>query len=72
MTNKKYHTNNVSTYKRNSFNKENNSQIDYMGSQYDYKSVMHFNSYAFSINRKPTIVDLQGKVIPTQVSTELI
>jgi len=48
------------------FNKKKKSQIDYMGSPYDYKSVMHYNSYAFSANRKPTIVDLNGKTIPTQ------
>jgi len=58
--------NNIAEDNHSQFAKKKKSQIDYMGSPYDYKSVMHYSSYAFSINRKPTIVDLQGKVIPTQ------
>ena len=72
MKNKKYDINNASTDGHSQFNKKKKSQIDYMGSPYDYKSVMHYNSYAFSSNGKPTIVDLNGKTIPTQVSTDLI
>jgi len=64
----KINFNNIAESMRYNFNKKSKYQIDYMGSPYDYKSVMHYNSYAFSINRKPTIVDLQGKVIPTQRS----
>lgn len=38
------------------FNKYNKETIDSLGTEYDYDSVMHYGSTAFSKNGKPTIV----------------
>ena len=52
---------------RYNFNKFSYSQIDSRGSPYDLGSVMHYNGYAFSNNGRPTIVDLRGNAVRTQV-----
>ena len=49
------------------FNKFSTSSVNSMGSAYDIGSVMHYNSYAFSSNGRPTITDLSGRPIRTQV-----
>ncbi|KAJ7370923.1 hypothetical protein OS493_028998 [Desmophyllum pertusum] len=38
------------------FNKYDRSKIDSLGTPYDYSSIMHYGSTAFSKNRRPTIV----------------
>jgi len=48
------------------FNKFSTSSVNSMGSAYDIGSVMHYNSYAFSSNGRPTITDLSGRPIRTQ------
>jgi len=35
---------------------------------YDVSSVMHYSSWAFSLNGKPTITDLDGNPLKTQAS----
>ena len=37
------------------FNKYSTSQIDSLGVAYDYESIMHYGSRAFSVNGYPTI-----------------
>ena len=36
--------------------------VDYQGFPYDYYSIMHYDSYAFSNNNLPTMVPLQPGV----------
>ena len=38
------------------FNKYGRNTIDSLGTPYDYGSVMHYDSYAFSANRRPIIL----------------
>lgn len=61
----------VTIYKQNimqgmayNFNKYGRDTIDSLGTPYDYASVMHYDSYAFSANRRPTILpNKQGVTI---------
>ena len=50
------------------FNKFSTNDINTRGGPYDFSSVMHYNSYAFSTNSRPTITDLRGNVLKTQVT----
>ncbi|KAL9973967.1 hypothetical protein ACROYT_G020494 [Oculina patagonica] len=45
------------------FNKYNKETIDSLGTEYDYDSVMHYGSTAFSKNGKPTIVATKPGVL---------
>ena len=46
---------------QHNFLKFSGDQINSYRSSYDTGSVMHYNSYAFSRNGKPTIVDKKSK-----------
>lgn len=47
--------NNIETSLRDQFDKYSLNMIDYLGTKYDYGSVMHYGPLAFSKNGKPTI-----------------
>ncbi|KAM7433977.1 hypothetical protein ABFA07_015862 [Porites harrisoni] len=51
---------NIKTGKSHNFKKYNRGTIDSLGSPYDYGSLMHYGSKAFSKNGKPTIVVKQS------------
>ncbi|CAH1269126.1 ASTL [Branchiostoma lanceolatum] len=51
---------------RYNFQKYTNREVNSLGSAYDLGSVMHYGSYAFSFNRRPTITDRSGRPIRTQ------
>ena len=39
---------------------------------YDYKSLMHYDSFSYSKNKLPTLITRKGDIIPIpQVATEL-
>jgi len=52
---------NISRGQQHNFLKFSGDQINSYRSSYDTGSVMHYNSYAFSRNGKPTIVDKKSK-----------
>ena len=44
--------------KEHNFNKYDNDTVTDYGISYDYGSVMHYSSYAFSKNDEPTIIPI--------------
>merc|ERR1712215_184723 len=54
--------NNIISNMKFNFNKYPRSTIDSLGTPYDYGSVMHYGSRAFSSNRRPTITPKQSGV----------
>lgn len=42
------------------FNKYPASEVDFAGGMYDFDSLMHYGNYAFSKNRKATLVALKN------------
>lgn len=49
---------NIQTGKKNSFKKYTNNELTQFNTAYDYMSIMHYNSHAFTKNGQPTIVTL--------------
>ncbi|XP_071106282.1 hatching enzyme 1.2-like [Haliotis cracherodii] len=56
---------NIQQGREHNFDKYTTTQVDTLGLQYDYESVMHYNAYSFAVDRrKPTIlVKQKGAVI---------
>lgn len=48
-----------STDRENNFDKFAQGKILHLGEPYDYGSIMHYGTHAFSSNAKPTIITLQ-------------
>ncbi|XP_068719278.1 zinc metalloproteinase nas-15-like [Montipora capricornis] len=53
---------NIEERAKHNFNKYGRQTIDSLGTKYDYGSVMHYGSKAFSKNKQPTIVAKQAGV----------
>ena len=53
---------NVQSGMEHNFNKYTTTQAGYGGTVYDYGSLMHYESTAFSKNGQPTIVPLQAGI----------
>ena len=51
----------LSTGQKENFNKYKNKDVDYLSTQYDYDSIMHYGKLAFSKNGQPTIKVIGGK-----------
>nr|CAD7445825.1 unnamed protein product [Timema bartmani] len=49
------------------FDKYDDSYITSYDTEYDYKSIMHYNGYAFSSNGQPTIQAISGDVSLGQI-----
>nr|XP_012227708.1 PREDICTED: astacin [Linepithema humile] len=56
------HWDNIKPGKEHNFNKYDNRTVTDYGIGYDYKSVMHYSSHAFSRNGEPTITPKKEKV----------
>ncbi|XP_018367757.1 PREDICTED: zinc metalloproteinase nas-15-like [Trachymyrmex cornetzi] len=56
------HWENIKLGKEHNFNKYDNRTVTDYGIGYDYKSVMHYSSHAFSKNGEPTITPKKEKV----------
>ncbi|XP_071563535.1 seminal metalloprotease 1-like [Temnothorax nylanderi] len=56
------HWENIKSGKEHNFNKYDNRTVTDYGIAYDYKSVMHYSSHAFSRNGEPTIMPKKEKV----------
>ncbi|BES89734.1 metalloendopeptidase activity [Nesidiocoris tenuis] len=54
---------NIKSGSENNFLKAEKSIADGMGVEYDYGSIMHYSSHAFTANGKPTIVPKKGLVM---------
>ncbi|KAK9302728.1 hypothetical protein QLX08_005348 [Tetragonisca angustula] len=50
---------NIQSGKEHNFNKYDNDTVTDYGISYDYGSVMHYSSYAFSKNDEPTIIPIK-------------
>jgi len=51
----------------NQFSKRTTDEVDYYGTKYDYKSIMHYGGFAFSIDGSATITNKQtGEAIVKQ------
>ncbi|CAH3037134.1 unnamed protein product, partial [Porites lobata] len=51
---------NIKPGQEKNFNKYPASEVDFAGGMYDFDSLMHYGNYAFSKNRKPTLVALKN------------
>ncbi|KAL3099442.1 hypothetical protein niasHS_002897 [Heterodera schachtii] len=59
---------NIDQNLRDQFDKYSQNMIDFLGTQYDFGSVMHYGPYAFTKNGKPTIQPKQpGKTIGQRI-----
>jgi hypothetical protein len=55
-------TQNIQSGQAHNFDKYTTTQAGYHGTSYDYYSIMHYESTAFSSNGQPTVVPLQAGV----------
>ena len=49
--------------KKKQFKKHEEWEGEYFGTPYDINSLMHYTTYAFSKNNKPTITGFKGEII---------
>lgn len=54
----KIHWENIKSGTKGNFQKYSNKQVTHFNTTYDYYSIMHYEAYAFSKNKKPTIVPI--------------
>lgn len=57
------HWENIPTRAKNNFIKYNSNWVTHFNTTYDYESVMHYESYAYSTNGKPTIVPVVSEIL---------
>ncbi|XP_046478181.1 hatching enzyme 1.2 [Neodiprion pinetum] len=56
------HWDNIQEGKEHNFKKYDNKTVTDFGIPYDYKSIMHYSSHAFSKNNQPTITPIKEEV----------
>jgi len=59
---------NVKDGKKKQFKKHEEWEGEYFGTPYDINSLMHYTTYAFSKNNKPTITGFKGEIIEAKAS----
>ena len=47
------------TGQMHNFNRYKSAEMDYAGGVYDLSSIMHYGNYAFSKNKKPTMLSVK-------------
>lgn len=52
------------TGQAHNFNKYSHGKLDYLGAMYDFQSLMHYGSHAFSKNGKRTIKAIKQTNVP--------
>ena len=54
------------------FQKFKRAEVESYKTKYDVKSIMHYDSKAFSINGLPTLTGKDGRELRTQVRTNVV
>ena len=61
----------VSIGQTHNFNRYNKGQLDFVGAIYDFSSIMHYGNFAFSKNKKATMLAIKNPELQLGQKTKL-